>query len=408
MIELKAPMFAESISEGTLVQWHKKVGDAVQQGEMLADIETDKVTLEITAPSGGVLQEIVKLEGDAVLSEEVLARINDETEAVVQTEESAPIKKAHEPEQQEDMGSNEVKLSPGVRYLLDEHGLSVASIKRIKTDRLTVDDVQAHLRALQNDIAQTPAEKPAVASFVLQDRAEDKGVGTEKRIPMTRLRQTIASRLLSAQRDCAILTTFNQINMTALLDLRKKYNEAYFDKYQVKLGMMSFFCKAVVQGLKQFPIINSRVAGTDIVEPDYYNISIAVSSPRGLVVPVLRNVDRISIADIELQIRDFAERARDAKLSIDELSGGTFTITNGGVFGSLLSTPIINPPQSAILGLHSLQKTPVVENDQIVIGTTMYVALSYDHRIIDGKEAVRFLVTIKEQIEDPIRLMLEV
>ena len=438
LIDVKVPVLAESVAEATLMNWHKKPGDPVSRGDSLIDIETDKVTLEVAAINDGVLKEILKADGETVESDEVIARI--ETDAAVSgksPETPTPPAKAVEsaPVQQslvEEAPAQSIKLSPAVRQLLEEHDLDAGKIPSTQPGRLTKEDVLNYLqgskpaektRAESQAVkpppappAATPAAapvkeqpaKPASASTPAPASANRVENRPEERVPMTRLRRRTAERLLSAQHENAILTTFNEVNMQPVMDLRKRFKDKFEQEYGVKLGFMSFFTKAVVEGLKKFPLINASVDGTDIVYHGFFDIGIAVSSPRGLVVPILRDVDTLSFADIENQIIEFGQKARDSKLTIEELTGGTFTITNGGIFGSLLSTPIINPPQSAILGMHRIQERPVAENGQVVIRPMMYLALSYDHRIIDGREAVQFLVAIKDHLEDPARLLLQI
>ncbi|WP_353570774.1 2-oxoglutarate dehydrogenase complex dihydrolipoyllysine-residue succinyltransferase [Candidatus Albibeggiatoa sp. nov. BB20] len=374
--EVKVPVLAESVADATLLEWYKNVGEAVAEGDQLVDIETDKVVLEVVANSAGVLTEIVKENGSGVLSEELIARIDTAAAAPVAQAEVAPVAEA---------ASGAPKTSPAVRKIANEQGVNPASVPH-SGDRVTKTDM---LKA-----AATPAAAPMTGR-------------TEERVPMTRLRKRVAERLLGAQQQHAILTTFNEVNMKPMMDLRSQYKEEFQKKHDVKLGFMSFFAKAAVAALQQFPIINASTEGDEIIYHGFYDIGIAVSSPRGLVVPILRDVDSMSFADVEGGIADFGKRARDAKLSIDDLTGGTFTITNGGIFGSMMSTPILNPPQSAILGMHNTVERAVVENGEIVIRPMMYLALSYDHRIIDGRDAVQFLVAIKKAVEDPARLLLE-
>ncbi len=378
--EVKVPVLAESVADATLLEWHKKVGEAVAEGERLVDIETDKVVLEVVAPKAGVLTEIIKQDGSSVLSEELLARINT---AATATAESAPAKKV-EVAPVAATANHPPKTSPAVRKIANEQGINPAEVAH-SGNRVTKSDI---LKAVPTN------------NVPMSGR-------TEERVPMTRLRKRAAERLLTAQQQHAILTTFNEINMKPMMDLRAQHKDEFQKKYDVKLGFMSFFTKAAVAALQQFPVINASTEGEEIIYHGYYDIGIAVSSPRGLVVPILRDVDAMSFAEVEKNIADFGKRARDAKLSIDDLTGGTFTITNGGIFGSMMSTPILNPPQSAILGMHNIVERPVVENGEIVIRPMMYVALSYDHRIIDGRDAVQFLVSIKKSIEDPARLLLE-
>lgn len=443
-VEVKVPVLAESVAEATLMKWHKKVGDKVNRGDSLIDIETDKVTLEVAAPNDGILNEILKQDGAEVKSNEVIARIETDTSAATsqppQTAKPAE-KSAQKPEQQNLIEpvprKDEPKLSPAVRNLLHEHNINPKDVKT-GSDRVTKEDVLKHIgQTVPAEIvkkepgpAPTPApvSAPEPAAPVSETKTEPKPVPApasapkpvspppsvktdgraEQRTAMTRLRKRVAERLLSAQHESAILTTFNEVNMQPVIDLRNRYKDEFEKAHGVKLGFMSFFTKAAVEALKKFPVINASVDGEDIIYHGYFDIGIAVSSPRGLVVPIVRDADTLSFAGIEIKIRELGAKARDSKLTIEELTGGTFTITNGGVFGSLLSTPIINPPQSAILGMHKMQERPVAENGQVVIRPMMYLALSYDHRIIDGREAVQFLVAIKEQIEDPTRLLLQV
>ncbi len=394
--DVKVPAFPESVSEGTLVAWHKKPGEPVREEEVLADVETDKVVFEIPAPSDGVLSEILVEEGAVVSSEQVLARIDDSEQARAKLAETAPAETppSQAPEQPGPAASPEPAASgtpvmPAARKLIAEQGLDGATISGSgRGGRVLKEDVVRH-------IAQAGETGPS-------------GPRAEKRVPMTRLRARIAERLVEAQHTAAILTTFNEVNMQPVMDLRARYKEAFEEKHGVRLGFMSFFVSACVEALKRFPEINASIDGKDIVYHGYYDIGIAVGSPRGLVVPILRDADQMSLATIEAKIRDFGQRAQDGKLALEEITGGTFSITNGGVFGSLLSTPILNPPQSAILGMHKIQQRPVAEDGEVVIRPMMYLALSYDHRIVDGREAVQFLVTIKELLEDPARILLDV
>ena len=433
-IEVKVPVLAESVAEATLMKWHRKIGDTVQRGDSLIDIETDKVTLEVVAPNDGILAAILKQDGATVTSNEAIARIETRDARTAAGVTQPPAQADAKPEQR-DLTMEQApkrqapKLSPAVRNLVQQHQLDVTGIKTGDgQERITKEDVIKHIEQRQSaaptekpaparapekigtssqQIAQkttpasVPAPEPAPAPVVMERRPE-------QRVPMTRLRKRVAERLLSAQHENAILTTFNEVNMQPVITLRNRYRDEFEKTHGVKLGFMSFFTKAAVEALKKFPIVNASVDGDDIVYHGYFDIGIAVSSPRGLVVPIIRDADAMSFAAIETRIREYGDKARDAKLTIDELTGGTFTITNGGVFGSLLSTPIINPPQSAILGMHKMQERPVAENGAVVIRPMMYLALSYDHRIIDGREAVQFLVSIKEQIEDPTRLLLQV
>lgn len=418
LVEVKVPQLAESIADATLLPWRKRVGERVTRGEPLLDLETDKVTLEVSAPEDGVLKELRKQEGQTAVSHETLAVIDttvlkavaDPPPPPAATPEPTPKASSPEPPapkpQSDNAKSHDVqtnngitKLSPAVRKLVAEHAIDPQAVPASRKDgRLTKSDVLTYLK---------PAEESRAASALpaAEPVAEDAG---ERRVPMTRLRRRIAERLLAAQHQHAILTTFNEVDMQPVQALRERHREAFEARHGVRLGFMSFFCKATVAALKRYPIVNARVEGEDIVYHDYYDLGIAVSSPRGLVVPVLRGVERLSFGAIEAKLREYGEKAREAKLSVEELSGGTFTITNGGVFGSLLSTPILNPPQSAILGMHRIQDRPIAEGGQVVIRPMMYLALSYDHRIIDGREAVSFLVTLKQHLEDPARLLLDV
>ncbi len=417
-VEVKVPVLAESVAEATLMNWHKQPGDAISRGDSLIDIETDKVTLEVAALNDGVLVEILKGDGELVESNEVIARIDTEAAASAKAPE---IKAEPEPQQQslavDEPQESTPKLSPAVRNLLEEHKLDATQIPVLNdNDRLTKEDV---LRYLDESKSSTPETPPAAVSEetkaapVVQQTAPaiaqiESGDRAEERVPMTRMRKRTAERLLSAQHENALLTTFNEVNMQPVMDLRTRYKDEFEKTHGVKLGFMSFFTKAAVEALKKFPLVNASIDGNDIVYHGYFDVGIAVSAPKGLVVPILRDADQCSFADIESNIRELGVKARDSKLTMEDLTGGTFTITNGGVFGSLLSTPIINPPQSAILGMHKIQDRPVAENGQVVIRPIMYLALSYDHRIIDGREAVQFLVSIKEQIEDPARLLLQI
>lgn len=375
---VKVPVLAESVADATLLSWHKQPGDAVQEGEKLVDIETDKVVLEVPAPKGGILKEILQVEGENVQSSEVIAHIEMQTPSGEKPTPTLPP-------------TASAKTSPAVRKMAAELGIKPSTIPH-HGDRVT-----------KANMLQQPKSPATVGNS-----EENFSQRPEERVPMTRLRKRVAERLLNAQHKHAILTTFNEINMKAVIDLRNKYKGAFEKQHGVKLGFMSFFTRAVVAALQKFPIINASTEGDDIIYHGYYDIGIAVSSERGLVVPILHDVDAMSFADIEKGIADFARRARDAQLTIEDLTGGTFSITNGGIFGSMLSTPILNPPQSAILGMHNIVERPVAENGQVVILPVMYVALSYDHRLVDGREAVQFLVTIKNAIEDPSRLLLDI
>jgi len=420
-VEVKVPSLPESVSDGTLVNWKKKPGDPVKRGENLVDLETDKVVLDIPAPADGVLGPILRQEGDIVTTGEVIATLEEgavaQAAAPAATPAPAPVPTPATPA----APAAEVDLeglSPAVRRLAAEHGLDVSRIPGSgRGGRVTKGDVLAHIEARKSGApaVAAPASAPAVAvkapapvAASAAPLAPDAQGRLEQRVPMTRLRARIAERLLQAKNTTAMLTTFNEINMKPVMDLRSRYKDEFEKKHGVRLGFMGFFAKAVVEALKRFPAVNGSIDGNDIVYHGYYDIGVAVSSPRGLVVPILRDVDQMSVADIEKKIGEFGKKAKEGTLTVEEMTGGTFTITNGGVFGSLMSTPILNPPQSGILGMHATKDRPVAENGQIVIRPMMYVAHSYDHRIIDGREAVTFLVAVKECIEDPARLILNV
>ena len=399
IIDVKVPQLSESVAEATLVSWHKKAGEAVSRDENLIDIETDKVVLELPAPDGGVLLEILKVDGDTVVAGEIIARIDTEAQAVA----SAPLAAV---EHAKTVAPAAVTPSaagiamPAARKILDEKGIAAADVAGSgRGGRVTKEDAVA-AQPQPKVAAPALAAAPAVAIPF--------GERPEQRVPMSRLRARVAERLLQSQATNAILTTFNEVNMGPVMALRKQYGEKFEKTHGVRLGFMGFFVKAVIAALQKFPIINASVDGSDIVYHGYIDIGIAVGSPRGLVVPILRDADQMSIADIEKKIGEFGQKAKDGKLTMEELTGGTFSISNGGVFGSMLSTPIINPPQSAILGIHATKDRAVVENGQIVIRPINYLAMSYDHRIIDGREAVLGLVTMKEALEDPARLLLGV
>jgi 2-oxoglutarate dehydrogenase E2 component (dihydrolipoamide succinyltransferase) len=409
LIDVKVPVLSESIADGTLLDWHKNTGEFVRRDEVLVELETDKVVLEISAPSDGVLTEIFFPSGATVTSDQIVAKIDTEAKASLQTARapSAPEAEVAAP-MKVSAALALADLAPAVRKLIEENQLDPSLIKGTGKDgRITKGDVLGYLESGQAEVKTKVAEK-AIEQVAAKEAAPLMSARSEQRVPMTRLRQRIAERLKDAQNTTAMLTTFNEVNMGPVMDIRSRYKDRFEKEYGIKLGFMSFFTKAVVEGLKSFPVINASVDNNDIIYHGYFDISIAVSSPRGLVVPVLRNADTLSFAELEKQINDFSIKAKEGKLSIDELTGGTFTISNGGVFGSLLSTPIINPPQSAILGMHKTQLRPVVENNEIVIRPVMYLALSYDHRIIDGREAVLFLVKVKEMLEDPSRLLLQI
>ena len=398
-IEIKAPQFPESVEEGSIATWHKQVGEAVSRDELIVDIETDKTVLEVVAAEDGVLTEIMKQEGDIVLSQELIGKI--EAGAVA----SAPAKQAEATAAPaaESQADAALAANPAAKKLAEENNIDLASVKGTGKDgRILKEDVQ-------NAMVAPKAAAPAAAAPAKAAAPALTGERVEKRVPMTRLRATIAKRLLDAQHNAAMLTTFNEVNMGPLMDLRKQYKDLFEKTHNgTRLGFMGFFVKAAAEALKRFPAVNASIDGNDIVYHGYYDIGVAVSTERGLVVPVLRDCDRMSIAEVEGGIKDYAVAAKDGKLAIEDMTGGTFTITNGGVFGSLLSTPILNPPQTAILGMHKIQERPMAVNGQVVIQPMMYLALSYDHRMIDGKDAVQFLVAIKDMLEDPARMLLDV
>ena len=393
IIEVKVPVFAESITEGTLLSWHKKVGDAVTRDETLVDVETDKVVLEVPAPQSGVLVEIVVQDGETVTSEQFLAKIDTEAAATAAAPAAQPAPAAAPAAEAAPSANTQAGVAlPAAAKLAAETGVDVASIQGSGRDG----------RVLKEDVKNAAAKVQAASAAPAPT-----GPRPEQRVPMSRLRTRVAERLLASQQENAILTTFNEVNMKPVMDLRAKYKEKFEKEHGVKLGFMSFFVKATVAALKKFPVVNASVDGKDIVYHGYFDIGIAIGSPRGLVVPILRDADQMSIAEIERAIVDYAVKAKDGKIAIEDLTGGTFSITDGGTFGSMMSTPIINPPQSAILGMHATKERAVVENGQVVVRPMMYLALSYDHRIIDGREAVLTLVTIKELLEDPARLLLD-
>ncbi|AUA33724.1 2-oxoglutarate dehydrogenase complex dihydrolipoyllysine-residue succinyltransferase [Pseudomonas sp. SGAir0191] len=404
-IEIKAPTFPESVADGTVATWHKQPGDAVKRDELIVDIETDKVVLEVLATADGVLGDIVKGEGDTVLSDEVLGSIV-EGGAAAAAPAAAPAQAAAPAAAAADTGEDDPVAAPAARKLAEENGIDLASVSGTgKGGRVTKEDVVAAVANKKSTPA--PAAKPAAAAPAPVVTAA--GDRTEKRVPMTRLRAKIAERLVEAQSNMAMLTTFNEVDMTEVMALRSKYKDLFEKTHNgVRLGFMSFFVKAATEALKRFPAVNASIDGNDIVYHGYADVGVAVSSDRGLVVPVLRNAESMSLAEIENGIATFGKKARDGKLAIEEMTGGTFTITNGGTFGSMMSTPIVNPPQAAILGMHNIIQRPMAINGQVVIRPMMYLALSYDHRLIDGKEAVTFLVTIKNLLEDPSRLLLDI
>lgn len=413
MAEIKAPVFPESVADGTIVEWHVSEGDQVNRDDILAEIETDKVVLEVVAPDDGVLTKIVKQVDDTVLSDELIAEFEagatgnaggsdsadeakeEEIESTSKEEQSA---QGGKPQQGEVNEKDHKDQSPAVRKAAKESGVDPKNVEGSgRGGRVTKQDMANPTLKADSSI-KSDSGRPV---------AESVGERTEKRVPMTRLRKTVANRLLAASQETAMLTTFNEVNMKPLMDLRAKYKDQFEKRHGTRLGFMSMFVKAATEALKRFPAVNASIDGDDIVYHGYYDIGVAVSSDRGLVVPVLRDTDRMSMADIEGGIREFAGKARDGKLSLQEMTGGTFTITNGGVFGSLMSTPILNPPQTAILGMHAINDRPMAVNGQVEILPMMYLALSYDHRMIDGKDAVQFLVTIKELVEDPAMLLLD-
>ncbi|KAE9658111.1 2-oxoglutarate dehydrogenase complex dihydrolipoyllysine-residue succinyltransferase [Pseudomonas fluorescens] len=403
-IEIKAPSFPESVADGTVATWHKKPGDAVKRDDLIVDIETDKVVLEVLAEADGVLGAIVAEEGATVLSNQVLGSIEAGSAAAPAA--AAPAA-ASAPAAAPAAGGEDPIAAPAARQLAEENGINLASIKGTGKDgRVTKEDVVAAVEAKKNAPAAAPAKAAAPAAAAPVFAAGDR---TEKRVPMTRVRATVAKRLVEAQSNMAMLTTFNEVDMTEVMALRSKYKDLFEKSHNgVRLGFMSFFVKAATEALKRFPAVNASIDGGDIVYHGYADVGVAVSSDRGLVVPVLRNAELMSLAEIEGGIAGFGKKARDGKLTIDEMTGGTFTITNGGTFGSMMSTPIVNPPQAAILGMHNIIQRPMAINGQVVIRPMMYLALSYDHRLIDGKEAVTFLVTIKNLLEDPARLLLDI
>jgi len=403
-IEIKAPTYPESVQEGSIATWHKKAGDTVARDELVVDIETDKVVLEVVAAASGTLTQVLKDEGDVVLSNEVIAILEEGVAEVAST----PAPSIETPQVQSTSADADTLVNPAAKKLAEERGINLAEVTGSgKGGRITKEDV----------VNFTPAPAPAAsASSKVADSQQaaeqqimEAGERVERRVAMTRMRSRIAERLLEVTQTTASLTTFNEVDMSAVMGLRKSYQDEFVKTHNgTRLGFMGFFVKAAVEALKRFPLVNASIDGNDIIYHGYQDICVAVSTERGLVVPVLRNAENMSIATIENSIGDYAGKARDGKLTIEEMTGGTFTITNGGVYGSLLSTPIINPPQTAILGMHSIQQRPVVVDGEIVIRPIMNLALSYDHRLIDGKDAVRFLVAIKQLIEDPAKILLEI
>ncbi|MDG0796947.1 2-oxoglutarate dehydrogenase complex dihydrolipoyllysine-residue succinyltransferase [Pectobacterium punjabense] len=405
-VDIHVPDLPESVADATVATWHKKPGDSVQRDEVLVEIETDKVVLEVPASEAGILDAVLEEEGATVTSRQLLGRIRrgdssgKETSEKSQSKESTPAQR-HTAGLEEE---NSDALSPAIRRLIAEHDLDASAIKGSGVGgRITREDVDKHLAAQKKESGKAPKSEAPAAS-----PAPVLGARSEKRVPMTRLRKRVAERLLEAKNSTAMLTTFNEINMQPIMDLRKQYGDAFEKRHGVRLGFMSFYIKAVVEALKRYPEVNASIDGEDVVYHNYFDVSIAVSTPRGLVTPVLRDVDALGMADIEKRIKELAVKGRDGKLTVEELLGGNFTITNGGVFGSLMSTPIINPPQSAILGMHAIKDRPMAVDGQVVILPMMYLALSYDHRLVDGRESVGFLVTVKEMLEDPARLLLDV
>ena len=402
-IEILVPDLPESVADATVATWHKQPGDTVERDEVLVDIETDKVVLEVPAPEAGVLEAIIEEEGATVLSKQLIAKLKpgavagEPTTDTTEESEASPDKRHKASLTSEHSDA----LSPAVRRLLSEHGLEASDVKGSGVGgRITREDVEAHVAKAAEKAQQAPKAEAAVEAPA--------AARSQKRVPMTRLRKTVANRLLEAKNNTAMLTTFNEVNMKPIMDLRKQYQEQFEKRHDIRLGFMSFYVKAVTEALKRYPEVNASIDGDDIVYHNYFDISMAVSTPRGLVTPVLKDCDTLGFADIEKGIKELAIKGRDGKLTVDELMGGNFTITNGGVFGSLMSTPIINPPQSAILGMHKIQERPMAVDGKVEILPMMYLALSYDHRLIDGRESVGFLVTIKELLEDPARLLLDV
>ena len=408
--EIKAPVFPESVAEGTVATWHKQPGEACSRDDLIVDIETDKVVLEVVAPADGVIEEIVKNEGDTVESGEVVGKfkegaVGDAGAADAKADAKADSDDKAEPKTEESTRSGDAILSPAARKLAEENNVDPGSVKGTGKDgRVTKEDVQNHVDTEGSSGGSSKAAAPAATPEVNVAAGER----IEKRVPMTRLRASIAKRLVNAQQTAAMLTTFNEVDMGPIMELRKQYQESFVKRHDIKLGFMSFFAKAATEALKRFPAVNASIDSNDMVYHGYQDIGVAVSTDRGLVVPVIRDVDALGLADIEKKIVEYGTKAKGGKLSIDDMTGGTFTITNGGIFGSLISTPILNPPQTAILGMHKIQERPMAINGKVEIRPMMYLALSYDHRMVDGKEAVQFLVAIKEMLEDPARILLDV
>lgn len=407
IIEVTVPVLPESVSEATLMTWHKKVGEAVARDENIIDLETDKVVLELPAPQAGVIVEIVEQDGATVVSGQLIAKIDtaakagDAAPAAEATQAAAPAAEAA-PQSNAQAGV----AMPAAAKLAAEKGVDVASIQGSGRDGRVLKEDVANVQAAPA----APAANPTFSTVTVSPTptVQIAGDRPEQRVPMSRLRQRVAERLLQSQSENAILTTFNEVNMQPVMDLRNKYKDKFQKEHDVKLGFMSFFVKAAVAALKKFPVVNASIDGKDVVYHGYFDIGVAIGSPRGLVVPILRNADQMSLADIEKQIAEFAVKAKDGKIALEDLTGGTFSITNGGTFGSMMSTPIINPPQAAILGMHATKERAMVENGQVVVLPMMYLALSYDHRLIDGREAVLTLVAIKDALEDPARLLLDI
>lgn len=413
--EIKAPVFPESVAEGTVATWHKQPGEACSRDELIVDIETDKVVLEVVAPADGVIEEVLKGEGDTVESGEVVGKFKegaagdskpaakDDSKKEESKSEATSEKSSEAPAK----SSGEAILSPAARKLAEENSVDPGAVEGTGKDgRVTKEDVQNHIDAGKSSGSTSDSESKPAGDMPQVDVGS--GERPEKRVPMTRLRASIAKRLVNAQQTAAMLTTFNEVNMGPVMELRKQYKESFEKRHGVKLGFMSFFTKAATEALKRFPAVNASIDGNDMVYHGYQDIGIAVSSDRGLVVPVVRDTDALGLAGIEKKIVEYGTKAKDGKLGIEDMTGGTFTITNGGIFGSLISTPILNPPQTAILGMHKIQERPMAVNGKVEIQPMMYLALSYDHRMIDGKEAVQFLVAIKEMLEDPARILLDV
>jgi 2-oxoglutarate dehydrogenase E2 component (dihydrolipoamide succinyltransferase) len=404
-VDILVPDLPESVADATVATWHKKPGDSVRRDEVLVEIETDKVVLEVPASADGVLDAVLEDEGTTVTSRQILGRLKEgnssgkESSAKSEAKESTPAQRQQASLEEQ----NNDALSPAIRRLLAEHSLDASAIKGTGVGgRITREDVDKHLAKAPAKEESKPAAQPASSP------APQLSGRSEKRVPMTRLRKRVAERLLEAKNSTAMLTTFNEVNMKPIMDLRKQYGDAFEKRHGIRLGFMSFYVKAVVEALKRYPEVNASIDGDDVVYHNYFDVSMAVSTPRGLVTPVLRDVDTLGMADIEKKIKELAVKGRDGKLTVEDLTGGNFTITNGGVFGSLMSTPIINPPQSAILGMHAIKDRPMAVDGKVEILPMMYLALSYDHRLIDGRESVGFLVAIKEMLEDPTRLLLDV